>query len=182
MSRWFRKGLPPYQAALAMIGAKAGDNVIVAGAADPRLIAELALVTGLNGETTVVDDSPEAEQRVTAAAAEAGALVEFVRAPPASSTLEPASRDIAVLMAGLRATDEHGRGALVDEALRVLRAGGRTIVVEGTRRTGPLAALRTGPAKLSGEEVLRLLDRPDTRAWRHLGDADGVSYYEARKV
>jgi len=63
-------------APLAMIGAKAGDHVLVVGTRYPAVAAELARATGLNGQTLVV--GPEADRAVIeAAAAEAGTLIDF---------------------------------------------------------------------------------------------------------
>ena len=80
MPSWFRQGPSPHQTALAMIGAKAGHHVVIAGADDPDLAAALALVTGLNGQTLVVDERSDAEALVNAAAAKAGALMDFLAA------------------------------------------------------------------------------------------------------
>ena len=50
MLKWFRQSGSAYQTAMAMIGPKAGDRLLVAGQAEAGLAAELARVTGLNGQ------------------------------------------------------------------------------------------------------------------------------------
>src|SRR5262245_41455899 len=52
-----------HQTELAMVGARAGERVIVLGARDPGLAAALARVTGADGELIVVDDDADAPAR-----------------------------------------------------------------------------------------------------------------------
>ena len=61
----FRNAASPYQTSLAMIGAKAGSTVIVVGASEPALAAEVALVTGLNGRTLAVVPDARTSRRST---------------------------------------------------------------------------------------------------------------------
>src|SRR6185503_6303073 len=95
---WMRIGrLPPYQTAVAMIGAKPGDRVAVLGSSDPALAAQVSLVTGLNGHVVVIDRAPGAADRVESAAARAGALVAFEEAPVTNVPLEASGFDIVVI-------------------------------------------------------------------------------------
>jgi ubiquinone/menaquinone biosynthesis C-methylase UbiE len=181
MAGWFRKGLSPHHTALAMIGVKAGDRVIVVGATDPDLAAQVALVTGLNGSTTVIDDRADARDRVEAAAREAGALVEFVPGTLGSLPAEGNSADVVVLLARLGSIEAGGRTAPITEAARVLRPGGRIIVIEGARSGGLFRALQEKPPRLAAEEVLRLLEHSGMTARRQLADVEGVAFYEGRK-
>lgn len=180
MAGWFRKGLSRHHTAVAMIGAKAGDQVIVVGASDPELAAEVALVTGLNGTTMICDPEPESRSRVEAAAGAAGALIEFASASPTSLPVPDESQDVVVLMTASGTVAQADPTDVLTHALRALRPGGRVIVVDGTRPTGFFrsggAAMRT-PA----DAVLRRLEQAGTKARRQLADVDGVSYYEARK-
>jgi ubiquinone/menaquinone biosynthesis C-methylase UbiE len=177
MLKWFKKGLSPYQAAMAMVGVKPGNQVVVVGAADADLPAQLAVVTGLNGQTLVVDQA-QARPRVDAAARNAGALVEFADAPPTSLPVEPESIDVVVLAMGLASLGEEDRSRTVGEAMRVLRPGGRTIVVEGgkiARGASPSAGT------LSEDAILGLLAGVGAKAVRRLATVDGITYYESRK-
>jgi ubiquinone/menaquinone biosynthesis C-methylase UbiE len=174
---WFKRGLPPHQTALAMIGARAGERVLFAGAAAADLAAEVALVTGLNGRTLVVDPAEGARERVERAAAEAGALVDFEAAPATAPPVDDDSVDIVVL-----AIEPGGSVADVDRtvagaALRVLRPGGRIVVRRPAKRAGLFAA-RAAP----DASVTDALSRAGAVAVRHLADADGVAYFEARKA
>ena len=176
MAAWFKKGLSPYHTAIAMIGAKAGDRVLVVGASDPDLAAEVALVTGLNGTTVVTDADERARERVEAAARKAGALVEFAPLDNASLPVPEGSQDVVVIASASSSTS-----VALDQAVRVLRPAGRIIIVEGNLSAGRLFRSRAASERRPADAVLADLERAGTRARRQLADVDGVAYYEARK-
>jgi ubiquinone/menaquinone biosynthesis C-methylase UbiE len=177
----FRSGLPPHQTALAMVGAKPGSMVILVGGGDPALAAEIALVTGLNGRTLVVDPSGEERARIEAAAARAGALVDVETAPLTALPVADGTFDITVI-------NEPGdpgvnRDQIVREAIRVVRSGGRVIVIEGKKSTG-LRKLWTGGSgghAIAADEIIARLGSAGLRATRLLGQAEGISYFEGMK-
>ena len=171
---WFKRGLPPHHTALAMIGARAGDRVLFVGAGAPALSAEIARVTGLNGRTVVLDRAEGARTRVDRAAAQVGALVEFEDAPTTMLPLDPDIFDIVVIVGDKGAGDAMPRTAF--EACRVLRPGGRVIIRWPLRRTGVFGA-GAPPAP----PIIEILQGAGAVAVRHLADADGVAYFEARK-
>jgi ubiquinone/menaquinone biosynthesis C-methylase UbiE len=176
----FRKGLSPHQTALAMIGAKAGGAVLVVGAGDLGLAGEVALVTGLNGRTLVADPDPAAAARVETAAGQAGALIEFLRAPLAMLPLDADVFDIVVLP-GLAAQAPADRAAVVAEACRVTRPGGRLVIVASERRPGVFGAIAPRTPTLDAATAAALLTGAGARAARHLASQNGVAYYEGRK-
>jgi ubiquinone/menaquinone biosynthesis C-methylase UbiE len=180
MAAWFRKGLSRHHTAIAMIGTKSGDEVMVVGASDPELAAEVALVTGLNGTTIVCDPDTRARAQVEHAAREAGALVEFATATPTSLPAADESQDVVVLMNAADAVAHVDPALVLQHALRVLRPGGRVIVVDGTRSSGFFRS-GGGAARLPAQTILTRLEQAGTRARRQLAEVNGVSYYEARK-
>ena len=172
-----KKSASPHATALAMIGAKAGQAVVVLGADGP-LAAAIGLVTGLNGRTVVVDSAEGAAMRVQAAADDAGALVEFVDATPEASTCDHSTFDVTVVRAGLAARDGDTRARVAAEAMRLTRDGGRVIVIEGAKR----AALFGGrEGRLDSDQIQALLTAAGWRAVRQLADVDNVVYVEARR-
>lgn len=185
MLRWFRPGLPPHQAALAMIGVRAGDAVLFTDAGEPALAAEVALVTGLNGRTVVVDRAGEARARVERAAAEAGALLEFEEGPADRLPFDRDTFDVVVVtLAADRSQPTAGR-AVIAEAFRLLRPGGRAIVRTPAARAGIFGAAGSGTGGTGRppppQSPLDLLQRAGAVAARKLADVKGVSFYEARK-
>ena len=175
MLKWFRQGPSPHQTALAMIGARAGDRLLVVGSGDAALAAEIARVTGLNGSTVVIDRADGASARVDQAAARAGALIEFEDAPPTMMPFDSESFDIVVITRTDRLPDGQV-DAIVAESLRVLKPAGRAIVLAPARRGGVLGAATPAPAS-----PLPALERAGAVAARHLADAEGTAYFEARK-
>jgi SAM-dependent methyltransferase len=171
---WFKRGLPPHQTALAMIGARAGDRVLFVGAGAPTLAAEVARVTGLNGRTLVLDGAAGARGRVDRAAADAGTLVEFEEAPPTMMPIDADAFDIAVIVAERSSVDAIHRTAF--EACRILRPGGRVVIRWPLPRPGLFGA---GSSALP--PLVDILQQAGALAVRHLADADGVAYYEGRK-
>jgi hypothetical protein len=181
MLKWFRPGTSPHQTALAMIGAKAGDRVLFVGRVDAPLAAEVARITGLNGQTMV---SCRATDRagIDRAAAEAGALIDPVEIPAPDTSPVPhgvTASDIVVAVGDLGATPLDARLELAQDALRALRPGGRLVVIDGEKRG--LFAGRRAPA-MPADAVVPLLTSVGALAARALGVEDGITYYEARKA
>lgn len=168
--------------AFAMVGARAGDRVLVLGAPDPAgaaLAAEIAFVTGLNGRTLVVDVGTEARTRVEAAAAKAGALVEFEWAPATMLPLNAGEFDIAVINRQLVHHDGRNRIACCEEALRVVKPRGRVVVIEGLRRPGLFGLLPSRQPGLPMEDARAALMAAGAKGARQLAEVDGVIYLEA---
>jgi ubiquinone/menaquinone biosynthesis C-methylase UbiE len=177
---WLRPGPPPHQTALAMIGAKPGQQVLIVGAGDGQLPAAVASVTGLNGRTLVIDPSPSAEARVSAAAAEEGVLVDFEPAAVASFAAPADGFDIAVVHRSLGSPNVPAQ--VLNATARLLRPGGRVIVIEGGM-TGGWRGIgqRPIPPALAGATIRDLLTAAGLRAARILAETDGVIYIEGAK-
>ncbi len=175
----FRKGPPPHQTALAMIGARAGARVLVVGTPPPGVVAALAGVTGLNGQTLLVV-APGARAPYESAAAEAGVLLETLDAlaDPFALPPTPGDHDVVVIHSDLATIDDAIRRSLVGAAFGALRPGGRIVIVEGRPATGWFS--RRGPT-LSFESAIALLEAAGGLAARQLGAVEGVTYLEARK-
>jgi hypothetical protein len=175
----FKKAPSPHQTALAMVGARAGDRVLVAGRPDPGVVAELARTTGLSGETLLAVASV-VRAAYQQAADNAGVLVEHAEAGPEPAALPDITDpyDVVVLHFDLATLDEPARAALAARAMSLLRPGGRVVVIEG-RGVGGWFSTRT--ATLDANAVMTLLRRAGGMAVRPLGHVDGVSYFEARK-
>jgi hypothetical protein len=161
-----------------MIGAKPGDRVIVFGADQPEMAADLALATGLNGRLVVRDGDPSAQARTEAAATRAGALVEFDAAVEAVE----GEWDAAVIARPLGSMSVGERTTHVGEAMRILRDGGRVIVIDGTPPgRWPASLFARREPELAPADVLAILDAAGARASRLLADVNGMRFYEARK-
>ena len=165
-------------APLAMIGAKAGDHVLVVGTRYPAVAAELGRATGLNGQTMVV--GAEADRAVIErAAAEAGTLIDFQ--PEEATAIGSADHpfDIVVSMRPLGELSDADRTRFITDVFGAVRPGGRVIVIDGGSNPGLLWRVPT--RAVDSPMVLNLLAAAGGLAVRTLGTIDHFTYHEARR-
>jgi ubiquinone/menaquinone biosynthesis C-methylase UbiE len=180
-SKWFRPtALDPL--AVSMAGAKLGDRVLVVGCGDPRLIAALAAKAGLSGRTCAVDESPDLANQAGRVALKEGALIETSAAAPHALPFEHESFDLVVLR-DVGTHDRQSRAPAVQEAWRLLRAGGRCMVIDTLARGGVSAILgRQSPVTAaSATETIEVLKGHGFVAVRTLAERDGLRFVEAIK-
>lgn len=179
MFRWFRRAPALPDAALAMVGPRPSDEVLFLGAKDPSLAAETGAITRLNGRTVVVGQGADAGKRIDQAATQAGAILEFVDAPFTPLPFDAATFHIVVAPIAAEWWTEYASS--LAEAARVLRPGGRIVVIIGERSRGPFRVSPARPPALATDAVLALLKSSGFIAARQLAETDGVTYYEATK-
>jgi ubiquinone/menaquinone biosynthesis C-methylase UbiE len=127
----------------------------------------------------VVDSAAGSQAGVDAAAAKAGALVEFLVAPATALPLDPGGFDVVIVLAA--SLPELGApSGVFDEAARVTRPAGRVLFIEHLRKPG-VRALRSKPAAPPLAAVCRLLESAGLRSARVLAEAAGMRFYEAVK-
>ena len=131
--------------AVSMVGVKLGDRLLQIGCGDGVLLAALAAKVGLTGQACAVDATAEGAARGQAGAARGGALVEIAEAPYRALPHGADAFDIVVLYDALAGAGEEDRRAWMREVVRVVRPGGRVLIVDRLPRTG-LAALFGQPA------------------------------------
>jgi len=182
MLKLFRgTGEPPHRTAVSMIGVNPGNAVLFCGAARPDLAGAVGAVTGLNGQTTVLDRADEAAKRVAAGAAEAGALVDFEDAPLTLLPFNTGQWDVVVLPSGLAPLGPEA-ATVLSEAARVVRSGGRVVIIDGVGRPGLFGLLRSSDAPTAPPEATTgALTAAGLRGVRLLADVDGVRYFEGTK-
>ena len=179
MFRWFRFAPPARETALAMVDPRPGDALLVVGASAPRLAALCAAVTGLNGRAVVVGRRATDKSEIDTAAGKAGALIEFIAAPPAKLPLDPNIFDVIVIP---KLDDKvESTAAMLAEAVRVAKPAGRIIAITGEKRRRLLGVFSPPTEGSAAEANIGLLKNAGTVAARRLAEVDGVGYYEARK-
>ena len=119
-----------------MAGLKLGDRLLIVGCSDPRLIAQLAVKTGLTGRAHAVDQHGQVVDKAAAMALREGALVETSVSSLTALPFEAASFDVAVVRDALMDVAGETRPAVLAEVRRVLRPGGRCLVIDAVRRAG----------------------------------------------
>jgi SAM-dependent methyltransferase len=137
--------------AVAMSGVRMGERVLQIGIDDPALTGALAAKPGLSGHAAIAVADESAGERARNAAAEVGALADVSVTPLDALPFQAESFDSVVIHSvdGLLASlDEGYRVRVAQECRRVLRKGGRVLVIEAGPRGG-LAGLLRGGAKPS---------------------------------
>ncbi len=165
--------------AVAMVGARGGDRVLVVGTGDAALATELAQVTGLTGEVRVADDAPDAAAKIEAAVRKSGSLVELDAAPAAHLPFDRGSFDVVVLNRQLGEAQVAERMRIASEAVRIAKPGGRIVVIEAGPATGLFARFSKPRDVLAPDVIQGVLTTAGCRATRVLAEAGGAVYVEA---
>ena len=164
---------------VSMTGVRMGDRLLVIGATQPRVIAQLAAKPGLTGRTCAVDESADLAARAEETAQKEGALVEVETAPFDQLPFEGAAFDVVVVNRALGRLDENRRDACLREAARVLREGGRCVVI-GPGRPAGIGAWFWKPALLPAD-IERLMQSAGFRAVHTLADRDAMIFVEGAR-
>jgi ubiquinone/menaquinone biosynthesis C-methylase UbiE len=177
---WLRKTQPAESLAVSMSGVKLGDRLLVLGGSDPKLIASLALKVGLTGRACAVDVDPRRAEEASHAVEREGALVETFSTPYTALPFDPDSFDLVVTRDVLPSMTSEDRGRALQEAWRVLRAGGRCLVIDTTGR-GTFGALFGRQTTGEGLDVPRTLEAGRFVAVRTLAAREGLVFVEGVK-
>ncbi len=178
-----RKAEPGEPLSVAMSGVKLGDRLLVAGCGDAPLIARLAGKAGLTGRACAVDASAEKTARAAAAVEREGVLIEPFTAPWSGLPFDTGSFDVVVIRDVLPGLEPEPRVRCVREACRVLRDGGRCVVIDRGARGG-LGALLGGrghePYAAAGG-ARHALEADGFVAVRTLAEREGLVFVEGVK-
>lgn len=181
---WFRKSqLDPL--AVTMAGVKLGDRLLVMGTADTALIAALAGKAGLTGRACALDASESATTTAARLIEREGALVETYTAPWAMLPFDRDAFDVVVLRNVLNSIDADARLRSAVDVHRVLRAGGRAVVIDDQSR-GKLGGLvrsgSTDPQYERSGGAVHVLEASGFRAVRTLAAREGQTFVEGVKA
>jgi ubiquinone/menaquinone biosynthesis C-methylase UbiE len=172
-----------------MSGVRMGERVLQIGVDDPRVAGAIASKVGLSGHAAMVVADEQAAGRARAGIADAGGLVDLHVEP--SDTLPFADGSFDALVAhqmtlALAALPGERRTARLAEWRRVLRDGGRLVVIETGTRSGVGALLRPGPKPDAAYEerggTLGALQAAGFKPVRLLGDREGFKFIEGLKT
>ena len=162
-----------------MTGVKLGDRLLVIGCGQAKLVAQLALKPGLTGRACALDENAAMSTRAAEAALREGALLESETAPYTNLPHNDSAFDIVVLNHTLGEIPRERRMAVLTEARRVLRDGGRCVAIEPSRR-GVLASLVGRPAPDTGD-LEGALATAGFRAVRTLAEREGMAFIEGAR-
>lgn len=183
----FAKRDAPFQLVVGMTGVKLGDRVIQIGCAHGGRLAAIAAKVGLSGRALAVVPDAISAARAQKASADAGVLIEVETAPTTRLPVDEGSFDLAIvddtggLFSTMRAED---RVATVRELARVVRPGGRAMIVGTAPRQGLGALLsraQSGPSLAASGHATRALEADGFRAARTLAEREGLVFVEGIK-
>lgn len=183
----FLKRQDPYRLVVSMTGVKMGDRLVQVGCAHGGRLAAVAGQVGLSGRAAVIAPDEASATRARKGAASAGVLVEVEVAPPTRLPIETGGFDVAVLddAGGLLSTlRPEDRVATIRELVRVLRPGGRVIIVGAAPRGGfgaLLSRAQSGPPFVAAGDAARALEADGFRSIRTLAEREGLVFVEGIK-
>jgi ubiquinone/menaquinone biosynthesis C-methylase UbiE len=183
MFNWFKRStLDPLS--VTMVGVKLADRVLVIGCHDPKLIAALAIKSGLTGRTCGVDPSEDVVREAERVALAEGALVDVASAPTTALPYDDSSFDIVVLRDVMRGIAEAERLSVAAESSRVLRGGGRCMIIDSSGSGTGLGSMfgRTTHSDASAaDDLIETLKSAGYVAVRSLAEREGLLFLEAVK-
>ena len=183
----FVKRQDPYQLVVGMTGVKLGDRLVQVGCGDGGRLGAIAGKVGLSGSAVVVAPDESSAARARKGAANAGVLVEVEVAPPSRLPFDDDGIDLAVVddTAGvIGSLPAESRAASIRELLRVLRPGGRVMIIGSAPRTGLGALLSrgsAGPPFAASGDANEALPAYGFKMVRTLAERDGLVFVEGVK-
>lgn len=178
-----RRRTDPFQLIVGMAGVKLGDRIVQIGCAHGGRLGAVAAKVGLSGHAAAIVPDEASAARARKGAEQQGVLVEIAVAPPTRLPLDDDSFDLAIVddTAGFFATmPAEDRAAGVRELRRVLRGGGRVLVIGSGTPAGGLMALfsrRSGPEF----DARPSLEADGFALTRVLGEGEGLRFTEGVK-
>jgi SAM-dependent methyltransferase len=177
----------PYSLVVGISGVKMGDRLVQIGNGNADRMAAIAAKVGLSGRAVAILPDHAAAEVARKGAERGGVLVEIEIAPPTRLPVEDGAFDVILvddtsgILGTLRAED---RVAAIRELLRILRPGGRAMVM-GAAARGGLGALLTraqgGPPFTSSGDAIVALQAEGFASVRTLAERDGLVFVEGLK-
>lgn len=173
----------PYLLVVGMTGVKMGDRVAQIGCAHGGRLAAVAAKVGLSGRAVAIVSDEASAARARKGAAQAGVLVEIEIAPTTNVPAGSGAFDLVVIddTGGLLGAMPAGdRVATIREALRILRPGGRAIVI-GAAPRGGLGALFRRAQSGRPFDPAPSLEADGFKTVRTLAKREGLVFVEGTK-
>lgn len=169
---------------VSMAGLKLGSRVLQLGGGNGRLIAALGGVVGLSGHACAAVQDGSQVAALNRAAARAGVLVEVKVTRFAALPYEAAAFDVVVIKNVLGSLRQNDRVFCLQETGRVLRPGGRCLVIEQSIRggLGALFSQRQLDRQYAAGGARAALAAEGFAGVRILADRDGYCFTEGTRA
>ncbi|MBI2829282.1 MAG: methyltransferase domain-containing protein [Acidobacteria bacterium] len=167
-----------------MSGVRMGERALQIGIDDPSLAGAIAAKVGLSGHAAIAVNDEGTAAKARAAAATAGVLVDVQVTPLDSLSFASDSFDAIVLHAAadaLPSLKDASGVAMLREGHRVLRTGGRIVILEKGPRRGIPAWLRARPEPPHPGAAVDALGAAGFRAARPIAEREGYRFTEGLK-
>ena len=183
----YLKRQDPYALVVSMTGVKMGDQLLQVGCADGGRAGAIASKVGLSGRAALIAPDEASAKRARKGAEGAGVLVDVEVAPPTRLPVDADSFDLAVVddtggvLGSMRAED---RVASIRELARVLRPGGRAMIIGALPRGGfgaLLSRAQSGPAFAASGDAVKALETDGFKSVRTLAEREGLVFVEGVK-
>ena len=173
----------PHALTVSMTGVKLGERLAQIGCAHGGRLGAVAAKVGLSGRAVAIVPDEASAARASRGAADAGVLVEVETASLTRLPVENDGFDVVVVDdtgTRLSAMQASERAATVREVFRILRSGGRVIIIARGAPTGVAAWLRRAPG-LPPPDAVPELQTAGFKAVRTLAERDGLTFTEGIK-
>jgi ubiquinone/menaquinone biosynthesis C-methylase UbiE len=173
----------PYRLVVGMAGVQMGDRIAQVGCPEGGRLAAVAGRVGLSGRAVAFVPDEVSAARARKGASREGVLLELEIAPPTRLPGADAAFDLVIvddtggLLGGMSAAD---RLLAVREALRLLRPGGRVMVIGSAPRSG-LGAFFTRAQPAPRFDPTPALQSGGCKAVRVLAEREGLVFVEGMK-
>jgi ubiquinone/menaquinone biosynthesis C-methylase UbiE len=173
----------PHDLELSMAGLKLGKYVLQVDGGDGGLIAALAGVVGLSGQACAVVESQAEVAVFERAAARAGVLVEIKVSEYTALPYDSGTFDLAVLRHTLGQMNPLPRVRCLQEVFRILKAGGRCLVIDAAMRGGMAAVFsrQSVNARYAEDGARKALKEEGFFGVRFLAERNGLTFVEGTK-
>jgi ubiquinone/menaquinone biosynthesis C-methylase UbiE len=171
--------------AIAMSGVRMGERLLQIGMDTPAVTGLLAAKPGLSGESSMVVSDDATAVNARRAIERAGALVDIRVQGLEALPYDHQSFDLVVVHnrdGQLANLSDAQRSKALQEFRRVLRPGGRVVVIEKGTPSGLAALFQSRRAHGPEAATLKALESAGFRSVRPLGDRDGYSFVEGVNV
>ena len=170
--------------AVSMSSVRLGERVVQIGVNDPAIVRALGEKVGLTGLSTIVVSNEAAAARVRSVLG-AGLAAPDVRIEPLDRLpFDEATYDVAIVHNAdgfVTSLEPSVREGAIREWRRVLRPGGRVIVLDPGAPTGIRALFGGTPKRGSQSDTLAALQAAGFATVRVLGDRQGYRFIEGLK-